>query len=171
LLVVRAIGLLSASGKPSPPRSPLFSATLPVPSHLTPLLSPCAGPGASPYLGAVPRTEGPTPSPPLSYRAVDRAGELRISVVRPPRWNLEPWIVSCRCVEGHGCAPWTPSHGLSSHRPPPPMPRGAPSPRVARRVDLDVVRPGFALRTTSCQAMPYSTGLHPCIAWLSVSRR
>jgi hypothetical protein len=111
---------LSASGNPSPSRSPLFSVTPSVPSHLTPPLSPCAGPGALPELGVAPRTEGPTPSPPLSSDAVDSAGELRISVARPPHYELVLSTVSGRCTVVHGrclCSP--------SRRPPPPVPRSA----------------------------------------------
>jgi hypothetical protein len=148
LLVVRAIDLLFASGKLSPPCLPLFSATPSVPSHLTPPLSPCVGPGPLLDLRAAPRLEGSTPSPPLSCGDVDRAGELRISIVRPPRCDLVPWTMSGRCDEGHGCTPWTPSHGLSSCRLPPPAPRGVPSPHVAHRVDLNVVCPWPTLRTT-----------------------
>jgi hypothetical protein len=148
LLVVLAIDLLFASGKLSPPCLPLFSATPSVPSHLTPPLSPCVGPGPLLDLRAAPRLEGSTPSPPLSCGDVDRAGELRISIVRPPRCDLVPWTMSGRCDEGHGCTPWTPSHGLSSCRLPPPAPRGVPSPHVAHRVDLNVVCPWPTLRTT-----------------------
>jgi hypothetical protein len=96
---------LSASGNPSPPRSPLFSATPSVLSHLTPPLSLCAGPGASPELIAAPRPKGPTHSLLLSSGAVDRDGELRISVARPRRCDLMPWIVSHGCAKAHGCAP------------------------------------------------------------------
>jgi hypothetical protein len=117
---------LSASGKPSPSSSSLFFATPSVPSHLISLLSPCAGPGASPDLGAAPRHEGPTFSPPLSSGAIEHTGEIHFSAVRPPRFDLVPWTMSGKCVEGHGCTPWTPSHGPSSHRPPLPAPRGAP---------------------------------------------
>jgi hypothetical protein len=102
---------LSASSKSSPPCSPLFSATPSVPSHLTRPLYPCVGPGASPDLGAAPRPEGSTSLPLLSSGAVDRAGELRFSAIHPPRCDLVPWTMSGRCVKGHGCAPWTPSHG------------------------------------------------------------
>jgi hypothetical protein len=171
LLVVHAISLLSAPGKPSPPRSPLFSATPSVPSHLTPPLSPWTGPGASPDLRAAPRPEGPASSPPLSSGAIDRAGELRISVVRPHRCDLVCWTMSGRCAEGHGCTLWTPSHGSSNRRPPQPAPRGVPSLHAARHVDLDVVHPRPALRTTSCLAAPCSIVLHPCTNMPSVSRR
>jgi hypothetical protein len=102
---------LSASSKSSPPCSPLFSTTPSVPSHLTRPLYPCAGPGASPCLRAAPRPEGPASLLLLSSGAVDHAGELRFSAIHPPRCDLVPWIMSGRCVKGHGCAPWTPSHG------------------------------------------------------------
>jgi hypothetical protein len=49
---------VSASGKPSPPHSPLFFATSSVPSHLTPPLSLYAGPRASPGPRAAPQPEG-----------------------------------------------------------------------------------------------------------------
>jgi hypothetical protein len=117
LLVVRAISLLSTFGKSSPPCSPLFSTTPLVLSHLTPHLSLCTGPGASPDLRAAPRPEGTKPSPSLSSDSINRASELCISVVHPPHCDLVSWTVSGRCVEGHGCAPWTPSHRSSSHRP------------------------------------------------------
>jgi hypothetical protein len=89
---------LSTSGKPSAPCSPLFSATSLVPSHLTPPLSPCAGPGASPEIGFAPRPKEPTPSPSLSYDAVDRAGELHNSVAHPPHCELVLSTVSGRCA-------------------------------------------------------------------------
>jgi hypothetical protein len=41
----------------------------------------------------------------------------------------------------------------------------------ARRVDLDVVRPCLALRTTPCQATPCSAGPHPWAAWPPISRQ
>jgi hypothetical protein len=135
LLVVRAIGLLYASGKSSPPCSPLFSTTPLVPSYLSPPLSPCVGPGASPDLVAAPRPGGPAPSSPLSSSAVDRAGEFHISIIHPPRCNLVPWTVSGRCAEGHGCAPWRPSYGSSSHRP------SLAAPRCALDGDLNMVYP------------------------------
>jgi hypothetical protein len=162
---------LSTSGKPSLPCSPLFSATPLVPSHLIPPLSLCACPGASPAFGAAPRAEGPASSPPLSSGAVDRTGELLFSVVHPPHCVLVPWTMSGRCVEGHGCAPWTPSHGPSSCRPPSPTPRGAPLPRTACHVDLDTVCPRPTRQATPCQGMPFSMGLHACISWPSVSHR
>jgi hypothetical protein len=108
---------VSASGKPSPPRSPLFSATLLVPSHLTPPLSLYAGPRASPEPRAAPRPEGLAPSSTLSSDTVDRADELCLSVVQPPRFNSTPGTMSGRCTEVHRCFPWTSSSGSSSHRP------------------------------------------------------
>jgi hypothetical protein len=162
---------LSTSDKPSPLCSPLFSTTPSVPSHLTPLLSPCAGLGALPDLRAAPQPEGLVSSLPFCSGAVDHARELRFSTVCPPHCDLVPWTMSGSYVEGHGCTMWTPSHGPSSHRPPPLVPRGAPSQRAVHRVDLDVVCPRPALQATPCQVMPYSTGLHPCVAWPSVSCR
>jgi hypothetical protein len=108
---------VSASGKMSPWRSPLFSTTSSVPSYLTPPLSPYVGPRASPEPRATPRPEGPAPSLTLSSGAVDCAGELRLSVARPPYFNSVPRTVSGRCTEVHGCFPWTSSPGPSSHRP------------------------------------------------------
>jgi hypothetical protein len=117
LLPVRTLGLLSASGKLSPPRLASVPATLSVPSHLTPPLAPCAGPRASPKPGVAPQPEGLAPSPPLSFGAVDRTGELCLSIVHPPRFDPAPGTVSGRCVDVHGCFPWTSSHRSSSHRP------------------------------------------------------
>jgi hypothetical protein len=126
--------VVSASGKPSPPHSPLFSATSSVPSHLTPPLSSYAGPRASPEPRAAPQPEGPTPSPLLS------------SVVHPPRFDLASGTVSVKCTEIHGCFLWTSSRGSSSRRPS----LAAPVPRAARRVDLDVVCSLPLLRATPC---------------------
>jgi hypothetical protein len=65
--------------------SPLFFTTSSVPSHLTPPLSPYAGPRASPEPRASPQPEGPAPSPSLSSGAVDYTGEFCPSVTRLPR--------------------------------------------------------------------------------------
>jgi hypothetical protein len=100
---------VSAFGKPSLPRSPLFSTTSSVLSHLTPPRSPYAGPRASPELRVAPRPEGPAPSLSLSSSTVDCNGELRLSVVRPPRFDSPLGIVSGRCAEVHECFPWTSS--------------------------------------------------------------
>jgi hypothetical protein len=54
---------VSASGKPSPPHPPLFSAASSVPSHFSPPLSPYAGPGASLSFRAAFWTKKATPSP------------------------------------------------------------------------------------------------------------
>jgi hypothetical protein len=125
--------IVSASGKPSPPHSPLFSTTSSVISHLTPPLSSCVGPRASPEPRAAPQPEGPTPSPLLSSSADDHVGELRLSVVRPPRFDSAPGTVSGRCAEVHECFPWTSSHGSSSHRPSLVVPRRAEAPCGPRR--------------------------------------
>jgi hypothetical protein len=101
--------VVSAFGKPSPPRSPLFSTTSSVLSHLTPPRSQYAGHRASPEHTVAPRPEGPAPSPPLSSSTVDRTGELCLSVVRPPRFDSPLGIVSGRCAEVHGCFLWTSS--------------------------------------------------------------
>jgi hypothetical protein len=108
---------VSAPGKPSPQRLPLFSATLSVPSHLTPPLSPCVGPRALPEPRVTPRPGGPAPSPPLSSGAIDRVSELHLSVVHPPRFDSAHGTVSGRCAEVHGCFPWTSSHRPSYRRP------------------------------------------------------
>jgi hypothetical protein len=92
------------------------SATSSVLSHLTPPLSPCVGSRASPDLRAAPRPEGPAPSPPLSSGAIDCVGELRLSVVHPPRFDLASGTVLGRCAEVHGCFPWTSSRGQPSRR-------------------------------------------------------
>jgi hypothetical protein len=68
----------------------------------TPPLSLFVGPGASPELGVSPRPKEPTPSPPLSSDAVDRAGELHPSVARPPHCELVLSIVSGKCIVVHG---------------------------------------------------------------------
>jgi hypothetical protein len=160
---------VSASGKPSPSRSPLFSANSLVPSHLTPHLSPYAGPRASPKPRAAPRPEGPAPSPPLSSDAVDRAGELCLSIVRPPRFDSALGTVSGRCTEVHGCFPWTSSRRSSSRRPSLAAPCRVLTSRAAHCVDLDVVCLRPPLWATSCQATPHRSGRHPCAAWPSGS--
>jgi hypothetical protein len=124
------ISIVSASGKPSPSHSPLFFATSSVISHLTPPhppLSSCAGSRASPEPRAPPQPEGPAPSSLLSSNADDHVGELRLSVVCPPRFDSALGTVSGRCVEVHECFPWTSSHGSSSHRPSLAVPRRAES--------------------------------------------
>jgi hypothetical protein len=159
--------VVSASGKPSPSHSPLFSTTSLVPSHLTSPLSPYAGPRASPEPRAARQPEGPAPSPPLSSDAVDHAGELRLFVIHPPRFDSAPGTVSGRCTEVYGCFPWTSSIGSSSHR----SSLAAPASRAACRVHLDVVCPRPPLRATLCQAAPHCLGHQLCAAWPSGSRR
>jgi hypothetical protein len=149
-------------------RSPLFFATSSVPSHLTPPLSPCACPGASPELGVAPRPEEPTPSPPLSSGVVDRAGELHISVARPPHCELVLSTVSGRCVVVHGRHPYSPSHRPSSRRPPPTVPccalcassscQSGRGMRIVSRVGVGLGNPHAPCRTTPGQATPYSAG-------------
>jgi hypothetical protein len=113
--------------------SPLFSATSSVTSHLTPPLSSYAGPRASSKPRAAPQPEGPAPSPPLSSGAVDRADQLRLSVVRHPHFDSAPGTISSRCAEVHGCFPWTSSRGPSSRRSSLAAPRHAPAPCGPRR--------------------------------------
>jgi hypothetical protein len=108
LHLVRASALVRLR-KPSPLRSPLFSTTPPVPSHLTHPLSPCAGLGALPELRVAPRPEEPTLSPLLSSGVVDRVGEFRISITRPPHYELVLSTVSARCAVVHGQRPCSPS--------------------------------------------------------------
>jgi hypothetical protein len=150
--------VVSASGKPSSSRSPLFSTTSSVPSHLTPPLSPYAGPRAPPGPIAAPQPEGPAPSPSLSSGVVDRASELRLSVVHPPRFDSAPGTMSGRCTEVHGCFPCTSSRGPSNRRPSLAVPRRASTSCTTRGVDLNVVCPRPSLRTTSCQAAPHRSG-------------
>jgi hypothetical protein len=161
---------LSASGKPSPQRSPLFSTTLSVPSRLTPPLSPCVGPGASLELGVAPRPEGPTPLPSLSSDAVDRASELHISVACPPHCELVLSIMSGRCTVVHGRHPCSPSRRPSSRWPPPPAPRctlyvsssrqSCRCTHAVSHVGISLGNPHAPCRTTPGQAMPYSAGPH-----------
>jgi hypothetical protein len=151
--------------KPSPSCLPLFSFTSSVQSHLTPPLSPFTGPRALPEPKAAPRPEGPAPSPPLSYDAIDHVGEIRLSVVRPPRFNSAPGTVSGRCIELHGCFPWTSSCRSSSHR------LLLAAPHTTCRADLDVVCPRPLLRATPCQTMPHRLGRHLCAAWPSGSHQ
>jgi hypothetical protein len=94
--------VLSASGKPSPPHSPLFSTTSSVPGHLTPPLSPYVGPRASPEPRAAPQLEGPAPSRSLSSGVVDHAGQFHPSIARLPRYELELSIMSDECPVGCG---------------------------------------------------------------------
>jgi hypothetical protein len=163
--------VVSASGKPSPSRSPIFSTTSSVPSHLTPPLSPYAGPRAPPGPIAAPQPEGPAPSPLLSSGVVDSASELRLSVVHPPRFDSAPGTMSGRCTEVHGCFPCTSSREPSNRRPSLAVPRRASTSCTTRGVDLDVVCPRPPLQTTSCQAAPRRSGRHLCVAWLLGSRR
>jgi hypothetical protein len=124
--------VVSASGKPSPPCSPLFSATSSRPSPLTPPLYPYTDPRASLEPRAAPRPEGPAPSPSLSSDTIDRVDELRLSVVRPHRFDSAPGTMSGRCAEVHGYFPWTSSRGPSSRQPSLAAPRCAPcGPRCA----------------------------------------
>jgi hypothetical protein len=122
-LVVQALGLLSAFGKLPPSCLTSVAATLSVSSHLTPPLSPCAGPRASTEPRAAPRPEGPAPSPQLTFGVVDHAGELRLFVVHPPRFDSAFGTVSGKCTEVHGCFPWTSFHGPCSRRPSLAVPR------------------------------------------------
>jgi hypothetical protein len=105
LIRTRAV---SASGKPSPPHPPLFSTASSVPSHLTPPLSPYTDPRASPEPNAAPQSEGPTPSPPLSFDAITRTGELCPSIARLPRCELGLSIMSGECTMGWGSLRCTP---------------------------------------------------------------
>jgi hypothetical protein len=150
------------SGKPPPPRLTSVSVTPSVLSYLTRFPSSCIGPGALPELGAALRAAGSPPSPPLSFDDVNRAGELRISVARPPHCNLVLSTVLGRCVVAHGCAPWTPSRRPANRCPAPHAPHCAlcASPphsgrcRVCppRRVGGDVGRPHAVLWATPGQA-------------------
>jgi hypothetical protein len=160
---------MSAAGEPSPPHSPLFSVTSLVPSHLTPPLYPYTRSRASPDPRAVPQPEGPAPSPTLSSGTVDRTGELRFSVVRPPRFDSAPGTVSGTCTKVHGCFPWTSSHVLSSHRPSLAAPHCAPAPCTVHRVDLNVVCPRPPLWATPFQVVPHRLGHQLCAAWPSVA--
>jgi hypothetical protein len=148
-----------------------FSATSSVPSHLTPPLYLCVGPRASPEPRAAPRPEGLAPSSPLSSCTVDRTGELRLSIVRPPHFDSVPGIMSGRCAEVHRCFQWTSSHGSSSRRTSLAVPRRLPAPRTACRVDLDVVYPWPLVWVTPCQATPQRLGQHPCATWPLGSHR
>jgi hypothetical protein len=103
----------------------------------------------------LPQPKELTPSPPLSFGAVDHTGEPRISIARNPRCELVPCTVLGRCIDAHGSAASAPSHWL-----PPPMPCCALSPCTARHVDLNEVRARLALQTMPCQVMPCSAG--PC---------
>jgi hypothetical protein len=155
-----------ASGKPSPSRSPLFSTTPSVPSHLTPPLFPCAGPGASPELRVAPRPKELTPSPSLSSNAINRVGELRISVACPPHCELVLSTVSGRCAVFHGWRLCSPSRRPSSCQLPPTTPRCAlcasslrqscRGTRAASRVGVVLGNPRTPCQTTSGQAMPCS---------------
>jgi hypothetical protein len=109
---------VSASGKPSPPHPPLFSAAPSVPSHLTPPLSSYTGPRVSPEPRAAPQPEGLAPSPPSSIGAVDRAGEICPSVARLPRCELGLLTVSGECGVGWGSLRCTPCQGLTVGEPP-----------------------------------------------------
>jgi hypothetical protein len=135
---------MSASGKPSPPHSPLFNATSLVPSHFTPPLSLYAGPRASPVPRAAPQPKGPTPSLSLSSGAIDHASELCLSIAHRPRFDSAPRTMSGRCTEVHGCFPWTSSRGSSSRRPSLAGPRRAPG----------GPRRGLSTASASVHAMP-----------------
>jgi hypothetical protein len=96
---------VSASGKLSPLRLPMFPTTSSMPSHLTHL---------SPRMQVPEFRQSPEllPDPKDWYRN----GELRLSVVCPPRFDSAPGTVSGRCVEVHECFLWTSSRGSSSRR-------------------------------------------------------
>jgi hypothetical protein len=85
-----------------------------------------------------------------------------------PHYELVLSTVSGGCAVVHGQRPCSPSHNrpvdgclclhrAAHHRHAPCV----PSPCATRRVDVDVVHPQSALRTTPGQAMPYSAGPHP----------
>jgi hypothetical protein len=109
--------LLSASGKPPPSCLAFVSATPSVPSRLTRSPSSCAGPGASPGLGATPRAIEPPPSPSESRRVVAMLVGLRLDIVPLPRSISRANTLSCRRVVAHGCALWTPSRQPANRRP------------------------------------------------------
>jgi hypothetical protein len=136
----------STSGKPSPPHSPLFSTTSSVPSHLTPPLSPYTGPRTSPEPRTALEPEGLAPSPPLSSDAVDHAGELRLSIIFPPRFDSTPGTISGRCAEVQGCFPWTSSRGSSNRRTSLAAPRRVPTPCGPRH--------GLSMASASGHTMP-----------------
>jgi hypothetical protein len=77
----------------------------------------CVGPGASLSFRATSRTNKATPSPPLSFGAIDRAGEFHPSVARPPRCELELSIVSGKCAVGWGSLRCTVCRGLAAGEP------------------------------------------------------
>jgi hypothetical protein len=99
---------VSTSDKPSPPHPPVFSTAASVPSHLTPPLSHCVGPGGSLSFRTTSRTKKATPSPALSSDAVDHAGEFHPSVARLHRFELGLSTVSGKCTMGWGSLRCTP---------------------------------------------------------------
>jgi hypothetical protein len=139
-----------------PPPSCLTSAstTSLMPSRLTHFPSSCIGPGGSPELGAAPRATGPPPSPSLSFGAVDRTGELHVSVARPPHCELVLWTMSGGCVMTHGCAPWAPSCRTADCHLAPPAPCHALYVSPPRHVGGAVGRPHAALGAAPGLAAP-----------------
>jgi hypothetical protein len=77
--------LLSASGKPPPPRLTSVSATPLVLSHLTCFPSLCAGPGALPELRSAPQAVGPPPSLPENHRIVAALVSVHLDVIPLPQ--------------------------------------------------------------------------------------
>jgi hypothetical protein len=130
---------VSASGKPSPPHSPLFSTTSSVPSHLAPPLSSYTGPKASAEPRAAPQPEGQAPSPPLSSGAVDRAGEFCPSVTRLPRCKLGLSIMSGECTVGWQSLRYTSCRGLAPGEPPRAVLRHALEAKRTLRADAGCV--------------------------------
>jgi hypothetical protein len=133
-----------------------ISTTSSVPSHLTPPLSPCVGPRALPEPKAAPQPKGLAPSPPLSSGAIDCAGEVRLSVVCPPRYNSAPGTMSGRCTRGPQMLPVD----MFPRAVQSPAVAGSATPHTTRHVDLNVVCPRPPLWATSCQVMPHCSGQH-----------
>jgi hypothetical protein len=140
LHVVPALDLLSAPvSRPLPPLFSIAAATMESVAHH--LSFPVASHRAPPCSEGPPRAVRAVPSPPLSSSVINHAGELRISISRPPHCELVLSIVLGGCAVVHGRHLCSPSLQLSSHRPPLHAPHYAPctlSPRGVRRVYVDV---------------------------------
>jgi hypothetical protein len=134
----------------------------------SPLLSPCAGPGASLELRVVSGPKEPTPSPLLSSGAVDCPGELRISIARPSHWELVLSAVLGRCGVVHGRRSCSPSRRSTSRQPHLTAPRctlctssscqSCHGTHAASHVGVGLGNPRAPCRTTTGQATPCSAG-------------
>jgi hypothetical protein len=106
-------------------------------ARLTAFPFPCTGLGASSSFGAAPRATGPPPSLPEHRRTIAAPVSSHFDAAPHPRSVSKAATLPRHCDLVHGCAPLTPSRRPSSHWT-----------HAVRHVDVDVVHPHHALRTT-----------------------